>query len=156
VPTDAAPFRRTHDRGVSGTTPATRSLAEIQVGEAMHPGIFVCPPETPLRAVARMMATYRIHCVVVLAGVEQTDDERVPWGVVSDLDLASAAGDDVDERTAGGTAATPLVTVTADESLERAAQLMTEYQTAHLVVVDASGRPNGVLSTLDLARLLGA
>jgi CBS domain-containing protein len=142
------------DAGV--TTGIHRDLAEVPVGEAMHPGTFMCPPETPLRAVARIMTAYRVHCVVVLADVEQTDDERGLWGVVSDIDLAQAAGGDLDERTAGGTAATPLVTVSADETLERAAQLMSEYQTAHLVVVDAAGRPAGVLSTLDLARVIGS
>jgi CBS domain-containing protein len=46
--------------------------------------------------------------------------------------------------------------VSPRESLLRAAQLMTEHATAHLIVVDPeSGRPVGVLSTLDVARSLG-
>jgi CBS domain-containing protein len=130
-------------------------LADIRVADVMHPGTFVCPPETPLRAVARMMATYRIHCVVVLADVEQTDDEQPLWGIVSDLDLAAAAIGDLEERTAGGTAATPLVTIAPDETLERAAQLMSEHQTSHLVVIGTDEKPAGVLSTLDLARAIG-
>jgi CBS domain-containing protein len=39
-----------------------------------------------------------------------------------------------------------------DESLRRAAQLMHEYSTAHLVVVQRNSiNPVGVLSTLDIA-----
>jgi CBS domain-containing protein len=132
-----------------------RTLAEIPVSEAMHPGTLTCPPETPLRAVARMMAAYRVHCVFVLTDAEDADSERALWRVVSDRDLAAAAGGDLDERTAGGTAATPLVSVSPGETLRGAAQLMAESETAHLVVVDpVSGRPIGVLSTLDLARTI--
>jgi CBS domain-containing protein len=44
--------------------------------------------------------------------------------------------------------------VSPRESLRRAAQLITEHATAHLVVVDpATGRPVGVISTLDVRAL---
>ena len=49
-----------------------RALGEIEVAEAMHPGVLTCPLETPLRDVARMMALYRIHAVVAFG--EDTDD----------------------------------------------------------------------------------
>jgi CBS domain-containing protein len=87
-----------------------------------------------------------------------TQDGGSLWGVVSDLDLVAAASvRDVDEQTAAGTAATPVVMIGPDETLLRAAQLMTEYATDHLVVDDpGSGTPVGVLSTLDLARAVAA
>jgi CBS domain-containing protein len=45
--------------------------------------------------------------------------------------------------------------VSPGETLERAAQLMTEHNTAHLIVVDPKQqRPLGVLSTLDIAGTL--
>jgi CBS domain-containing protein len=77
-------------------------------------------------------------------------------GVVSDLDLVAAAFvRDLDGQAAGASAAPPVVTVAAEETVERAAQLMTEHATAHLVVVDSRrGRPMGVLSTLDVAAAL--
>jgi CBS domain-containing protein len=44
------------------------------------------------------------------------------------------------------------VAVSADESLDRAAQLLSEHGVSHLIVVDAaSGYPAGVLSTLHIA-----
>jgi CBS domain-containing protein len=75
---------------------------------------------------------------------------------VSDLDLVAAtATQDLDRRTAGAIAASPVVMVPPTETLERAAQLMQEYGTAHLVVVDPETvQPLGVLSTLDVARLV--
>ena len=39
----------------------------------MHPGMISCPPETSLRTVARMMATYRVHAIIVHAH----DDEEL-------------------------------------------------------------------------------
>ena len=74
---------------------------------------------------------------------------------MSDLDLAAAASEDVAKRTVREVAGSELVTVRANESLARAAQLMTEHQAPHLVVVQpSSGHPVGVLSTLDLAGVL--
>ena len=133
-----------------------RGLDEITVAEAMHPGVLTCPLETSLRDVARMMSLYRIHAVVAFG--EDSDDDEGPglWGVVSDLDLvqASVSGDFAD-RTARGTAVTPVLMIRPDDTLQHAAQLMSEHDVTHLVVVDrGSTRPLGVISTLDLARAL--
>jgi CBS domain-containing protein len=128
-------------------------IARLVVRDAMHEGVLACDRETPLDEVARLMAEERIHCVVVASG---SGDGGDPWGIVSDLDLVAAATvRDLDRQTAGGSAATPVVTVSPVETLERAAQLMTEHGTAHLVVVDDAGRrPVGVVSTLDVAEAL--
>jgi CBS domain-containing protein len=135
-----------------------RGLAEIEVSEAMHPGVLTCPLETSLRDVARMMALYRIHAVVAYG--EDSDDVDGPglWGVVSDLDLVQATvGGELEDHTAGGTAVTPALTIAAEDTLQHAAQLMSEHELTHLVVVArGSKRPIGVLSTLDIARVLAA
>jgi CBS domain-containing protein len=135
----------------------TRAVTDVTtVGDAMSPSMIRCGPHTPLRVVARMMATHGIHAVYVIDyGVE--DDETVSiWGLVSDLDLV-ASWPVIDQRTASSTAVQPLVTVSVDERLERAAQKMAETGSAHLAVIDPeTGRPVGVLSTLDVARVIGA
>ena len=124
------------------------------VRDAMHAGVITCPHVTSLRAVARMMDAYKVHCVVVFDEREETADGAL-WGIVSDLDLAAGLAEgEIGERTAGETAASPIVTVSSSESLMRAAQLMAEHGSAHLVVIEPdSGLPVGVLSTLDLARV---
>jgi CBS domain-containing protein len=117
----------------------------------MHEGVLSCSRHTPLTDVARLMAGERVHCVIV------TDPSpgvlRGAWGVVSDLDLVAAAlVRPLEEQTAEGTAASPVVCIAPEETLERAAQLMTEHATAHLLVVDGYPlHPVGVLSTLDIA-----
>jgi CBS domain-containing protein len=118
--------------------------------DAMRVGVVSCPPETSVREVGRIMATYRIHCVLV-SDVEG----QKPWGVVSDIDLAAAAGAGIDRLTARDVARTEVVTVVAGDSMRLAAKLMAEHRTAHLVVVQPhSGHPVGVLSTLDLAGVI--
>jgi CBS domain-containing protein len=127
------------------------------VADAMSPGVISCPPETPLRVVARMMATFNVHSVFVFEHQDEDDEDAQLWAVVSDLDLVAASQADVDTRTAGSSAVTPLVSVRTDAPLVRASMLMAEHGIAHLAVVDpATERPVGVISTLDIARAIAA
>jgi CBS domain-containing protein len=132
-------------------------LEDLRVIEAMHPGMISCPPETPLRAVARMMASYRVHAIIVHAH----EGEELPgggrWGIVTDADLIRAAQDaNLDETTVQQIAATPAVTLGTSEPLGRAIQLMVEHEVSHVIAIERhSGRPMGVVSTLDVARALG-
>jgi len=119
------------------------------VGEAMNAGVLTCLPVTPLRTVARMMARHRVHAIVVFG----TDDKLHPWGVISDLDLVAAIGT---HANAGTVAASPVVTAKADLPLVKAAGLLAENETSHLLVISESGLPIGVLSTLDIARAFAA
>jgi CBS domain-containing protein len=130
-----------------------RLLTQIHVGDAMHDGVLTCDRDASLAEVARVMAERSIHCVVV---ANDGGTEGPYWGIVSDLDLVAAATvRELDEQTAAGTAASPVVMVTPTETLERAAQLMTEHSTSHLVVVDRERQaPVGVISTLDIAAAL--
>jgi CBS domain-containing protein len=131
------------------------SLTRFTVFDAMHPGVVSCPAAVPLRVVARMLASHRIHALIVFA--EHRAAEPSEWSVVSDIDVVRAAvRGDVDSATAGGIAASPVVLVSPADTLDHAAELMIENETTHLIVVDPqSARPIGVLSTLDLARVLG-
>ena len=135
------------------THTGTPTSAEILVSAAMHEGVLTCERAASLVDVAELMAGHHVHCVVV---TDDATDADTLWGVVSDLDLVAASSvRELDEQTAGGTAATSPLTIAPGETVQRAAQLMTEHATAHLVVIDADRRPIGVISTLDVARVLG-
>lgn len=123
-----------------------QQLEHVRVGDCMHHGILSCVADAPLGEVARIMAEHRVHAVVV------TDPQTSrPFGIVSDLDVASAVASG-DEPSALELAATEALAISARESLDRAAQMMSEHSVSHLVVLDsASGHPIGILSTLDLA-----
>jgi CBS domain-containing protein len=129
------------------------SLGSSRVADAMTTGVISCPPDTPLRAVAGLMALRRVYAVYVF---DHGSDERgESWGLVSDLDLVAATRGDFDDRTARDTSVTPLVSVRGDDLLDRAAQLMAKHSVSHLAVLDPlSKRPIGVLSTLDVARVV--
>jgi CBS domain-containing protein len=121
----------------------------------MSSGVISCSPETPLRNVARLMVEHRVHAIFVFDyGFE--DDESVElWGLVSDLDVIAAACGDIDCRTARDSSVTPLVSVTSEMPLDQAGQLMAEHGVSHLAVLDPrTHRPVGVLSTLDVARVI--
>jgi CBS domain-containing protein len=127
------------------------------VGDVMSRGVISCPPETPLRVVARMMATFGVHAIFVFEHTDEDDEAPRLWAVVSDLDLVAATRLDLDSLTAGATAVTPLVTVPADTSIAEAGSLMAQYGIAHLAVTDPDfERPIGVISTLDIARAVAA
>ncbi|MEW6583448.1 MAG: CBS domain-containing protein [Actinomycetota bacterium] len=132
------------------------ALAAMPVSAAMSSPIQACAPDLELPAVARLMAERGIHCVAVVERAEAGGDGAF-LGILSDLDLVEAADTSFDRRTAGHTAAEPLVSVPADAPLALAVRVMRENRAHHLVVVErGSGHPVGVLSTLDVARALAS
>lgn len=123
----------------------------------MTSGVISCAPETPLRTVARIMAEHRVHAVYVFDYGHEDDETVELWGIVSDLDVVAAAVEYLDARTAGESSVTPLVVVHSDDALDHAAALMAENDASHLAVLDPfTERPVGVLSTLDIARVVSA
>ena len=132
------------------------TLETVRVADAMHAGLISCSPDTPLRAVARMMALYRVHAILVTAhGADDLPGGGV-WGVISDTDLLRAVrAGDLDDEVSRALASAPVPTVTTNDDLAHAAQLMADHDIAHLIVAEPhTARPIGVLSTLDVARAL--
>jgi len=118
----------------------------------MHTGVLTCSADTPLVEVAGIMTKHRVHAVAVI------DDTRRPIAVVSALDVVAAAVRDEHKRLTAQVALVgtePLITISTDAPLDRAAKLMTKHRVHHLIVVDpADGYPVGILSTLDIAVLV--
>jgi len=131
------------------------ALFNVRVEDVLHPGIISCTPDTDLPTIAAAMAEHRVHAIVV-SGIDQllNGSEHLTWGIVTALDLVSAVTPGADVSSAGALARTEVVTVDLEEPLERAAQLMTEHQLTHLLVV-SGGFPVGIVSTLDVVGRLG-
>jgi CBS domain-containing protein len=130
-------------------THGTPAFEEARVADAMHAGVIFCPPDASLRTAAAIMATNHVHAVLVTAGGE------APVAVVSERRLVEAAGPDADKVTVAALAEDP-ETIFADDPLRQATAAMTEHGVNHLVVVDAGGRPLGMLSALDVAGVLAS
>ena len=130
------------------------SLKHALVSDAMRPQVITCPPEAPLRTVARMLAAEHVHCMVVQDAAQHGGEEK-GWGILTGMDLMRVAGTDIDDRTAAWAAVSEFLSVAPDEPLEQAVRKMVEHDASHLVVVDRkTGKAVGVLSTLDVAGVL--
>ena len=129
-------------------------LERATVLDVMRPGVMSCAPDAPLVTVAEMMATHRVHCVVV-GGMtkDHAGGEHLVWGLVSDMDIVRAARAGVQGHTAADAARTEIVTVEPATQLTEAVRLMEEHGAAHLLVV-TGGHPTGVVSSLDVAAAL--
>jgi CBS domain-containing protein len=137
--------------------PPASPLAGITVRNAMQLGLFHCQPSNDLPTLARMMAQRPVHCLVVSGLSSDPGGEHLGWGIVSDLDLVRGLREPAGTQTAGDIARTELIAVSPSDSLETAARLMTEHDTAHLVVASPdTGLPVGIISTLDIARVVSA
>jgi CBS domain-containing protein len=124
-----------------------------RVHDVMRVGVVTCQPGTSLRDVARIMVGYQIHSLLV----GDPGSQDAPFGILTDLDLAKAAGGDMSELTARDLASTELVTVRANEPLAAAAKLMAEHQCTHLLAVQPdTGHPVGVISALSIASVIAA
>jgi CBS domain-containing protein len=135
----------------------TPSFEHARVADAMRPRVLTCEPGTPLMAVAQRMAGEHVHAIVVLpeAAEPGREIERRSWAVVTDHDILRSAAS-VADRTAGDVATGEILIAQPDERLPDVAQRMLEHGTSHALVVEPrTGRPVGVLSTLDIAGILG-
>ena len=114
----------------------------------MHNRILSCAPVLPLSDVAAVMAKNRVHAVAIT----EPGASR-PLGVVSDREVVAAVATGV-QLSAGEAVSSEQPTVSANERVRRAAQLMSEHGVSHLVVVDAAGGfPVGIVSSLDIAAI---
>ena len=135
----------------------TPSFEHARVADAMRPRVLTCDPETPLVTVAQRMASEHVHAIVVLLETAEPDGEtgRRPWKVVTDHDVLRSAAS-ISHRAAGEVATGEVLLAQPDEALPDVADRMIEHGTSHAVVIEPrTGRPVGVLSTLDIAGILG-
>jgi CBS domain-containing protein len=129
------------------------SFEHATVRDAMRHEVVTITPDAPAVDLARLMATRHIHAVVVAGVHRDATGEHLRWGVVSEAELLRAAGGAFEGLTAGEVAVAGPVTVAPSATLAEAAHTMAEAGVTHLVIAE-SGRPVGVLSTLDIAGVL--
>jgi CBS domain-containing protein len=134
-----------------------RSLDDMLAREVMHPGIVTCAPDAPLWTVARAMAEHRIHCVAVAGvGGAGAHGRHFGWGLIDAMELVLAAHSGTLAEAAATIASASPPAVNDGDTLERAARLMINDGARHVVVIGPSGLPSGMISTLDVMRVLAA
>ncbi|MER7834698.1 CBS domain-containing protein [Streptomyces sp. NPDC096040] len=116
------------------------------VRDIMTSDLVTVEPQASVASVARVMRDEDVGAVLV------TEEGHLRC-LVSDRDLvvrAFAEGADPEQTTVTQACSADLVTVTPDDSLDRAVQLMREHAIRRLPVVDGD-RPVGIVSLGDLA-----
>lgn len=153
----ATPSLRTMEgTGLTGSY-LTPNFEHARVSDAMRPRVLTCDPQTTMVTIAQRMASEHVHAIVVLR--ETIDAEgaigRRAWGIVTDRDVLRCAAD-IDDRVAEDIALGGVLTVHPEDRLEDVAERMLARHTSHAVVVEQrTDRPVGVVSTLDIAGILG-
>jgi CBS domain-containing protein len=132
--------------------PSAGTLEQTQAEAVMHAGIATSPADAPLRRVAEAMAEHRTHCVAVAGSEPGT--HRLTWGLITDMDLVLAAHRGGLAEPAATIAATAPLAVDGDAPLDQVAALMVANEIRHIVVTGRSGLPAGMISTLDVARVI--
>ncbi len=121
--------------------------ANLSVKEAMSSNLRSVDPELPVIEAARIMLAEDIGSLPVVQG-----DRLI--GVLTDRDIAVrvvAEGKDPTDLPVAGVATREIVTVSPEQPLDEALQLMASAQVRRLPVVD-DGRLVGILAQADVAR----
>jgi CBS domain-containing protein len=126
------------------------ALEHLTIQDAMHAGVLTCQPDDDLATLATLLVTHGIHAIVL----EHANDPS-PL-VVTDLQLIRAALHGPADASARDLARDAISMLPADSPLAHAVAKMAELDEAHLLVTDpASGAPCGMISSFDVAAVIG-
>lgn len=122
----------------------------MRIKEIMSHPVVTCPTDSTLDHAARLMWEYDCGVIPVV------NDEGRLAGVITDRDICMAAytqGRALNTIAVTAAMAANVVAVHADDAIEQAEELMRDRQIRRLPVLDEDGRPAGLVSMNDLARL---
>jgi CBS domain-containing protein len=148
---------------MSSTTPSysippampSPTTTEVTVADVMHRGVIFCGRDSTAQELADTMIANGMHSVAVLGHTQDDRHDPSVWGIVSDVDLLTAALERDAPGTAGDLARQPVIAIRAGRPIREAAETMATYRVNHLVVIDGELQtPVGFVSPLDVARTL--
>jgi CBS domain-containing protein len=117
----------------------------LTVGDMMSRDPVSVPPSCTLRDAAHLMRNMRIRSLLVKEGETYV-------GIVTGTDMAKRvlAEEPYEGVTVGDIMSAPMLTIRPEDPLHRANEDMIRHHVRHLVVVDPSERPVGIISARDL------
>lgn len=126
-----------------------RRIAEVMVTE-----VICVAPEASLLHASRLMMVHRISCIVIAA--ESATERSTPLGILTERDIVRLRSLNVNFATTlvPECMSQPLRTVTPDDSLWNAHQIMKEHQIRRMVVVDRMGHLMGLISQANLLKVI--
>ena len=124
----------------------------MRIKEIMSQPVVTCPADSTLDAAARLMWEYDCGAIPLV------DHDGRLAGIITDRDICISAytqGKPLAQVPMCTAMAKQVYACHADDVIESAEHLMRDNQVRRLPVVDNDGRPVGVVSLNDLARLAG-
>jgi CBS domain-containing protein/acyl dehydratase len=124
-------------------------MFRISVSEVMQSPVETVDRTTTAREAATRLDDSGIGSLVIVDG-------QRPVGIVTDVDLTRLIADRIDpaQTAVESIMSSPVVTVTADESITAAARIIQEHDIKRLPVVDDNGDLVGIVTTTDLTNYL--
>jgi CBS domain-containing protein len=122
----------------------------MRIKELMNHPVVACPNTATLDDAARLMWEYDCGIIPIV-----NDDGRLV-GVVTDRDICMAGytqGRPLREMPVVSAMASQVVAAHADDGVESVEALMRDYKVRRIPILDSEGRPVGIASMNDLARL---
>jgi CBS domain-containing protein len=122
----------------------------MRIKDLMTQPIVTCPTQATLDHAARLMWEYDCGVIPVTG-----DDGRLA-GIVTDRDVCMAAytqGRTLHDIPVTTAMAKQVIAVHGNDTVESAEALMRDYQIRRVPVLDGEGRPIGIVSLNDLARM---
>jgi CBS domain-containing protein len=119
----------------------------MKVKEAMHAGVELAGPDTPVFEIAKMMRQHDIGSIPI------GENDRLV-GMVTDRDIVCrgvAEGQDLARLTARDVMSKGIIYCRADEELDDAIRIMEQQQVRRLPVIDENKRMVGILSLGDVS-----
>jgi len=120
----------------------------MDVREIMTQPIHTLNPEDTLNCAAKLMRDHALGCVIVV------EPDGALAGMLTDRDIALSAyayGEALWRLRIADSMRTPVWTCSADDGIETAARVMREHRVRRLPVLDAAGKPIGLVSLDDIA-----
>ncbi len=119
----------------------------LKVGDVASKRLITITPSATLKEAAEAMIKNGVSFLVVMQNGNL-------YGVLSEKDIVRciSEGKDVNTTKVGDVCTREVITVRDDAPLQEAAKLMRKHRIRHLVVVDGTGKPVGVISIRDLVR----
>ena len=127
------------------------------VSEVMTSAVVTAAPQATVRQLAQRMTIHQVSCVVLVEPHPQSGVIQ-PLGLVTERDIVQAQALDLDFRTtlAESIMSTPLVSLTPDDTLWDAYQMMQRQHVQRLVVIGQQGDLAGILSQISILAALKA
>lgn len=122
----------------------------MKVREIMTKNPACCTPDSSLQEVAQMMVEHDCGCIPVV----DSHETKKPVGTITDRDItvrAFASGANPTNLKASDVMTSDVVSVRPGSSVEQCCDVMENKQIRRVLVVDESGKLNGIVAQADVA-----